>query len=95
MFVVIFGTCGHLCQRNYIHFLSRLKFESVTDLFEVTKNVAYTIDIDKFIAYWKNKSCETPSRCTIMGGRRERSRKSKNRKSKNKAKKRKSTRHRR
>jgi hypothetical protein len=40
------------------------------------------IDIDKFIAYWKNKSCETPGRCTIMGGRRERSRKSKDRKSK-------------
>ena len=40
------------------------------------------IDIDEFIAYWKKKSCETPSRCTIMGGRRKtRSRKSKHRKS--------------
>jgi serine/threonine protein kinase len=41
------------------------------------------IDIDEFITYWKKKSCETPGRCTIMGGRRERSRKSKDRKSKN------------
>jgi serine/threonine protein kinase len=41
------------------------------------------IDINQFIEYWKNKSCETPGRCTIMGGRRERSRKTKNRNSKN------------
>ena len=41
------------------------------------------IDIDQFIAYWKNKSCDTPGGCTIMGGKRKkRSRQSKHRKSK-------------